>query len=68
MWSNDEVKAAVMRKEGAWKEVFTASDKEAKKKKLYMKKKAYRKEKINVKICIYLNSYHTHPAIYNHPR
>ena len=43
MWSNDEVKAAVMRKEGAWKEVFTASDKEAKKKKIIYEKKSVQK-------------------------
>ena len=31
MWWNDEGKAAVRRKEGAWKELLSASDEEAKK-------------------------------------
>ena len=30
VWWNDEVKAAVRRKEAAWKEVLAASDEEAK--------------------------------------
>ena len=41
VWWNDEIKAAVRRKETAWKEVITASDEEAKER--YME--AYRKEK-----------------------
>ena len=32
VWWNDEIKAAVTRKEAAWKEVLAASDEEAKEK------------------------------------
>ena len=45
MWWNDEVKAAIRRKEAAWKEVLGASDKEAKERCIY----AYKEEKRKVK-------------------
>ena len=48
VWWNDKVKAAVRRKEAAWKVVLADSDEEAKKRCL----EAY-KEKIKVKRCIY---------------
>ena len=41
VWSNDEVKAAVRRKEAAWKEVLAANDEEAKERCI----EAYREEK-----------------------
>ena len=49
MWWNDEIKAAVRRKEAAWKEVLAASDEEAKERCM----EAYREEKRKVKKCIY---------------
>ena len=49
VWWNDEIKAAVRRKEAAWKEVLAASDKEAKERFI----EAYREEKRKVKRCIY---------------
>ena len=49
MWWNDKVRAEFMRKEAAWKELLTASDKKAKER--YMI--AYREEKKKVKRCIY---------------
>ena len=47
MWRNDEIKAAVRRKEAAWKGVFAASDEETKERCM----EAYR-EKTKVKRCI----------------
>ena len=49
MWWNDEIKAAVRRKEDIWKEMLTASDEEAKER--CMEK--CREEKIKVKRCTY---------------
>ena len=49
VWWNDEIKAAVRRKEAAWKEILAASNKEIKER--YME--AYREEKRMVKRCIY---------------
>ena len=53
MWWIDEVIAAVMRKESAWKEVLAASDEEAKERCM----EAYRKEKRKVKRCTYQRNY-----------
>ena len=47
LW-NDEIKAAVRRKEAPWKEVLAASDEEAKERCM----EAYREEKRKVKRCI----------------
>ena len=47
VWWDDEVKAAVKRKETAWKEVLAASDKEAKERCM----KAYIEEKRKIKKC-----------------
>ena len=49
VWWKYEIKAAVRRKEDAWKEVLAASDEEAKKTCMKM----YKEEKRNVKRCIY---------------
>ena len=52
VWWNDEVKAAVWRKEATWKELLAASDEETKERCM----EAYReekKEKRKVKRCIY---------------
>ena len=49
MWWNDKVKAAVRRKEAAWKEVLVASDEEAKE----IGMKVCREEERKVKRCIY---------------
>ena len=46
---NDEVKAAVRRKEYAWKEVLAARDEEAKERLM----EAYREEKRKIKRCTY---------------
>ena len=48
MWWNGEIKAAVMRKEAAWKEVLAASVEETKERCM----EAYREEKRKVKRCI----------------
>ena len=48
VWWNDEIKAAVKRKEAAWNEVLAASEKEAKERCM----EAYRGEKRKVKTCI----------------
>ena len=45
MWRNDEIKAAVRRKDAAWKRVLSASDEEAKGRCM----EAYREEKRKVK-------------------
>ena len=49
MWCNDEIKAAVRKKEAAWTEVLAACDEEAKER--YME--AYREKKRKVKNYIY---------------
>ena len=49
MLCNDEIKAAVRRKEAAWKEVLATSDEEAKER--YME--GYEEEKRMVKMFIY---------------
>ena len=51
VWCNDEIKAAVRRKEAAWKEVLAAGDEEEKERFIYME--TYREEKRKVKSCIY---------------
>ena len=51
MWWNDKIKAAVRRKEAAWKEVLAANDEEAKER----FKELYREEKRKVKRYIYQN-------------
>ena len=48
LWWNDEIKAAVRRKEAAWKGVLAASDEETKERCM----EAYREEKRKVKRCI----------------
>ena len=48
VWWNDEIKAAVRRKKGAWKEVLAASDEKAKERCM----EAYREENRKVKRCI----------------
>ena len=48
MWWNDEIKAAVRRKEAGWKGVLVASDEETKERCM----EVYRKEKRKVKRCI----------------
>ena len=48
-WWNDEIKAAVRRKEASWKEVLAAKDEEAKERCM----EAYREKKRKVKRCIY---------------
>ena len=48
MWWNDQIKAAVQRKEDAWKEMLGARDKDATERCL----KVYKEEKRNVKSCI----------------
>ena len=48
VWWNEEIKAAVRRKEGAWKGLLAASDKETKERCM----EAYRKERKKVKRCI----------------
>ena len=48
MWWNDKIKAAVTRKEAAWKEVFVASNEETKERCM----EAYKEEKRKVKRCI----------------
>ena len=45
---NEEIKAAVRRKEAAWKEVLSASDKETKERCM----ETYREDKRKVKRCI----------------
>ena len=50
VWWNDEIKAAVRRKEDAWKGVFPASDEEPKER--CRCREAYREEKRKVKRCI----------------
>ena len=45
-WWNDEVKAAVRRKEAAWKEVLAASDEEAKERWM----EAYKEEETKVRL------------------
>ena len=49
VWWNDEIKAAVRRKDAAWKEVLAASDEEAKERCM----ETYREKKRKVKRCIY---------------
>ena len=49
VWLNDWVKAAVKRKEAAWKWVLASSDEESKERCM----EAYREEKRKVKRCIY---------------
>ena len=48
VWWNDETKAAVRRKEAAWKVVLAASDEETKERCM----EAYREEKREIKRCI----------------
>ena len=48
MWWGDEIKAAVRRKEAAWKGVLAASNEETKERCM----EAYREEKKKVKRCI----------------
>ena len=48
MWWNNEIKAAVRRKEAAWKEVLVGSGEKAKER--FMK--AYKKENRKVKRCM----------------
>ena len=48
VWWNDEIKAAVRRKEDTWKGVLAASDEEAEERCI----EAYRKEEKKVKRCI----------------
>ena len=48
VWWNDEIKAAVRKKEAAWKGVLAASDEETKEGRM----EAYREEKRKVKRCI----------------
>ena len=48
MWWNDEIKAAVRRKETAWKKVLAASDEETKERCM----EAYREEMRMLKRCI----------------
>ena len=48
VWWIDEMKAAVRRKEAAWKGVLAASDEETKERSM----EAYREEKSKVKRCI----------------
>ena len=49
VWWNDEIKAAVRRKEAAWKEVLAASNEEAKERCM----EVYKEEKRKDKRCIY---------------
>ena len=49
MWFNNEIKAAVRRKETAWKEMLTASTEEAKERCM----EAFKEEKRKVKRYIY---------------
>ena len=48
LWNN-EVKAAVRRKEAAWKELWAASDEKARERRM----EAYKEEKRKIKWCIY---------------
>ena len=49
MWWNNQIKAAVKRKEDAWKEVLEARDEDARERCL----EVYKEEKRKVKRCIY---------------
>ena len=49
MWWNDQIKAAVKRREDAWKEVLGSRDKDAGERCL----EVYKEEKRKVKRCIY---------------
>ena len=49
MWWKDEIKAAVRRREAAWKEVFSANDEEAKERCM----EVYRQEERKIKRCIH---------------
>ena len=50
MWWNDEIKAAVIRKEAAWKEVLATSDEDVQGRCM----EVYSEEKRKVKRCIYI--------------